>query len=49
MNTNIYINKCSRCGTEIDQDRHITKGDKAFGGVTAMSGRALGIIKTILY
>ena len=40
MDTSKYIKTCPRCGTEIEPERYATKGDKAFGGVTAVSGRA---------
>ena len=39
---NKYIKKCLRCGMEIEPDRYATKGDKAFGGVTAVSGALIG-------
>ena len=42
MDTSKYIKKCPRCGTEIEPDRYTTKGDKAFGGVTAASGALIG-------
>lgn len=42
MDTSKYIKKCPRCGTEIEPDRYATKGDKAFGGVTAVSGALIG-------
>lgn len=42
MDTSKYIKKCPRCGTEIEPKRYATKGDKAFGGVTAVSGALIG-------
>lgn len=42
MDTSKYIKKCPRCGTEIEPERYATKGDKAFGGVTAVSGALIG-------
>ena len=37
-----FTKKCPRCGTEIEPKRHATKGDKAYGVVTAMSGALIG-------
>lgn len=42
MDTSKYIKKCPRCGTEIDPERYATAGDKAFGGMTAVSGAFAG-------
>ena len=42
MDTSKYIKKCPRCGTDIEPERYATKGDKAFGGVTAVSGALIG-------
>ena len=42
MDTSKYIKKCPRCSTEIEPERYATKGDKAFGGVTAVSGALIG-------
>ena len=42
MDTSKYIKKCPRCGTEIEPERYATKGDKALGGVTAVSGALIG-------
>lgn len=42
MDTSKYKKNCPRCGTEIEPERYATKGDKAFGGVTAVSGALIG-------
>lgn len=42
MDTSKYKKKCPRCGEEIEPERYATKGDKAFGGVTAVSGALIG-------
>ena len=42
MDTSKYIKRCPRCGTDIEPDRYATKGDKAFGGVTSVSGALIG-------
>lgn len=42
MDTSKYKKKCPRCGTEIETDKYATKGDKAFGGVTSVSGAING-------
>lgn len=42
MDTTKLIKKCPRCGTEIEPNRYATKGDKAIGGITALSGAAVG-------
>lgn len=42
MDTSKYKKKCPRCGTDIEPERYATKGDKAFGGVTAVSGALIG-------
>ena len=43
MDTKKYKKKCPRCGTEIEPQRHATSGDNAIGGVTAVSGAAIGM------
>lgn len=42
MDTSKYKKKCPRCGAEIEPERYATKGNKAFGGVTAVSGALIG-------
>lgn len=42
MDTSKYIKECPRCHTEIEPDRYATAGDKAIGGVSGLSGAAIG-------
>lgn len=42
MDTSKYIKKCPRCGTDIEPDRYATTVDKIMGGVTGVSGAAIG-------
>ena len=42
MDSSKYKKKCPRCGAEIEPERYATKGDKAFGDVTAVSGALIG-------
>lgn len=44
MDKSKYLKKCPRCGIKIEPERYATKGDKAFGGVTAVSGALIEAI-----
>jgi predicted RNA-binding Zn-ribbon protein involved in translation (DUF1610 family) len=42
MDTSKYIIKCPQCGAEIEPERCASTGDKVLGGVTGISGAAIG-------